>query len=973
MHTVSRRSVASGRVIVALCAAALLPATVTSLRAQVTTANSGTVAGVVTAGGTMPLANVTVRIGTTPLGAQTDERGRFIIRGVPVGAQTVRATRIGYRPETQTAQVAAGDTAQVTFSLSVSAVELNAVVTTGTGGAVEKRKLGSSIGTVDVANVQEAVPITDVGTALQGRVAGLRSISGGGGAGGARELRIRGTSSFTLGQRPVVYVDGVRVDTRATEWTTLTSGTACCSFSGGNAEDRLSDINPADIDRIEVLKGAAAATLYGSEATNGVIQIFTKRGRMENTAQWNLGITTGITRLASNFPTKLAPRFSGPDGTRARDANDLIENGLYQAYDLSVQGGSQRSTYFVSGGFLNEQGSLQPNDNVKGNLRINVTWLPSPKLTFEARSAFTRNRVASLQAGNNWTALLANATNGDPRKASKARPYGEAWTSVADIQRMETFSDANRWTGGLTASYAMRTNFTHRLTLGLDAVNDEKSRFFPFNGDYGTAGVQKGQRNLGYRNFRTFTMDYLGQLGFRLPRGIESDFSYGAQGFFEDERVNMAIGNGFAGPGVTSVSSASSSLAAEAYVETVNLGVFAQNRFSFADKLFVTLGARVDGNSAFGENYGFQTYPKADIAYDVSREGFLPAFVSSLKIRSAIGAAGKTPGAFDQFTTFAPTSTFESTPGVSPDNPGNVDLAPEKTIEIEGGFEAGFFNDRLGVEASMYRSTTSEAIVDVSNPPSLGFSDARATNIGAIVNYGWDASFNFLAISRDAFKWTTNVRLDGNRNEVTDLGGVILSGNNVRLGYPVRGVWGQVITGYDRTTNKHTRSDTAVYLGPPLPTFNLSFGNTFAFGPFQLYGLLTAEKGAWFNNGDRNYRVRQGGGDEFLQFLGPKGEATFASDSAQNYWSLVTAFDKRDNVRLRELSLTYELPESLSGALRFGRTTLTLSGQNLYWWDDCNCLDPNANYQAGESFAITSGFFAQPSPRMIRLSMRSRF
>src|SRR5205814_8160197 len=156
--------------------------------------------------------------------------------------------------------------------------------------------------------------VTDVGLALAAKVTGLRSVSVGGGAGAARDLRIRGTASFSLSQRPVVYIDGVGVDTRAKEWTNaqgIGNKIACCAFAGGTSTDRLNDLNPDDIERVEVLKGAAAATLYGSEATNGVIQIFTKRGKNDSRPSWSFNVASGLDRLQPNLPTKLFLLFNG--------------------------------------------------------------------------------------------------------------------------------------------------------------------------------------------------------------------------------------------------------------------------------------------------------------------------------------------------------------------------------------------------------------------------------------------------------------------------------------------------------------------------------------------------------------------------------------------------------------------------------------------------------------------------------------
>ncbi|MEO7512202.1 MAG: TonB-dependent receptor, partial [Gemmatimonadaceae bacterium] len=814
-------------------------------------------------------------VGDASLGAATDDAGRYFLRGIPVGSRTVRVTRIGFRPDAQVANFTANDTTRLNFAIAQSAVELQQVVVTGTGGATEKRKAGASIGSVDMAAQQEIMPITSFSSALAGKVSGVRSVGVGGGVGGGQDLRIRGIASFSLNQRPVIYIDGIRVDSKGTEWTTTTglASTACCSFAGGNSADRLSDINPNDIERVEILKGAAAATLYGSEATNGVIQIFTKKGRGEGKTQWNLGYGTGFNRLRENLPTKEFPRFKGPDGTQARDANDLIENGPFNSLDISGQGGTNRSTYFVSGLLSKETGSIQPNDQSKGNLRANVTFVPSDKWTVEVRSAYTRNLINEVQAGNNWTALLGNAMNGNPRNASAARPYGEAWVPVSDIQKMETKSDADRWTGGVTLSYAMTPSFTHRLIFGTDAVNDQKSRFFPYAGSYGPAGVTRGQRNIGSRVYRTTTADYLGTLNFKLPFDIESNFSYGGQGFWENERLSLAVGNTFPGPGVSTVAAGATTAGGEAFAETINLGLLAQNRFAFKDRLFATVGLRMDGNSAFGTDFGFQKYPKVDVSYDMTKDGFLPEVFSAFRIRGAIGKAGKMPGPFDSFTSYGAQPVFESTPGIVPLNPGNKNLKPEVTNEREFGFDIGLWQDRVGIEYSQYFSKTSDAIVNKAFPPSGGFSQAQRVNIGALENRGWEASINYLAISQAKFDWTTGIKMDGNKNKVTDLGGVTLSGNAVRLGFPVQGVWSTTAKGFSVTQGGTcpsygcpvtTRTDTAVFFGPPLPTFNGSWSNTIRYKSIQLYGLLTMERGAFFANSDRPYRIRQGGADEYL-------------------------------------------------------------------------------------------------------------
>jgi TonB-dependent SusC/RagA subfamily outer membrane receptor len=981
MSTDTRQQRSPRRWSAARCAIRLL---VVAIPCGLGAQQTGSVVGTVTdAGSGQPLANTSVSIAGKQLGGQTDGRGHYVIRGVVSGPATVRVQRLGYRPEMRPVAIPGGDSVRVNFALQQSAVSLSEVVTTGTGGAVSKRELGAPIGVVDVSKLADVKPIADIGSVLEGQVSGVRSTSVGGGVGGAKDLRIRGTSSFTLNQRPVVYIDGVRADTRATDWTAGLGNQACCNFNGGTGEDRLSDLNPDDIDHIEVLKGAAAATLYGSEASNGVIQIFTKRGKAESAPQWTVSATGGIDRQRANYQTHLNSLFTGKDGTQALDMNKtLISNGPFQAYNAEVQGGATKATYFVSGAYSREVGSIQPNDQTKGNVRLNVDWTASDKLSFDVHSAFDRDYINALQSGNNWSSLTGNAQNGDPRQASALRPYGEAWISVADITRMKSTSDANRWTGGGTANYAVSPAFTNRFTVGADVVNEQKDRFFPQDGSYGSASVTNGEKTNATRNYSVYTADYLGTINFHLPKGVGSAFSFGGQGFYETEILNAAIGKQFAGPGISTVSAASQTFGAEQYKHAVQVGALAQNRFSFGDRLFTTVGVRVDGNSAFGTGFGYQTYPKIDAAYNLDGYTWLPKVISTLKLRAALGTAGKAPGPFDSFQTYQPVAVYANTPALIPQSPGNLKLGPEKSTEIDGGFDAGFFGDRLGVEASIFKTQVKNAIVPVLLPPSIGFTQTQSQNIGGITNRGWDVSLSLLTFERSSFSWRNEVRMDGLTNKVTSLGGnkgvTDAFGNQIRVGYPVGAVFGIKPVSYTAPTTAAPfgtwkGTDTSVYFGPPLPTFNLSYAPTLKWRRFSLYSLLTMERGAWFSNGDRPYRFRQHTGDEFLSLLGPNGANTFSSDSSVNYWHSFNSYDQRDNVRLRTVSLGFDVPDRYANALRFGRTTMLLSANNIMWWDHCHCNDPNSNWAGADSFGDNGAFLTDPSPRTFRMTVRTRF
>jgi hypothetical protein len=632
-----------------------------------------------------------------------------------------------------------------------------------------------------------------------------------------------------------------------------------------------------------------------------------------------------------------------------------------------------------------------------------LRWEATDKWSFDLNSAFTHDRLNLLQSGNNWTALLGNALIGNPLQATEQRPYGEPWVAVSDIRKIESRQTASRYTGGLTINYRPTQTFGHRLTVGLDQVNERRERFYPYGSFYIYVN-DVAERDLGFRDFQEWTLDYLGTLTARLGSSLSSDFSFGAQGFWETDRQNVGVGQGFSGPGVTTIPGGSIKYASETFRQVINVGLFGQDRLTVADRWFVTLGARLDGNSAFGKNFGLQFYPKGGLAY-LLRER--PGTLSSLKLRAAVGGSGKAPGAFDQFRTFDPITVLTNVGGVTPANPGNADLKPEKTTEFEGGFDAGFFNGRASAEFTYYRAYTTDALLGISLPPSQGFTNPQLRNVGAIRNTGWELKLDGAVIQRERFRWLVGLNMDGNTNMITDLGlptelgggaecnaaGVETRGKRgkgsdgtwaecrlgeLRLNHAVNSFYTRTFVSYDRATNTHTRSDTAVFVGDPLPKWNASLSNSVELGPFRLYGLVSWETGARFDNADRPYRVRQSASDEFLQFLTDSGTATFQSDSTLNYWTLFDAMDKRDHIRIREVSLSYQLPERVSRRLGLGLTTIMASAQNLHWWDDCHCRDPNGSWNNSPNpnnfgGGGTGDFLSTPQPREFRFTVRTTF
>ena len=255
-------------------------------------------------------------------------------------------------------------------------------------------------------------------------------------------------------------------------------------------------------------------------------------------------------------------------------------------------------------------------------------------------------------------------------------------------------------------------------------------------------------------------LSFFGDIGGRL--------AFGGQGYWNVDSYSMATGKDFAGEGVTTVGGAARSFGGETFSEDINLGAFVQNRFDLTNDLFLTGAVRIDGNSAFGINYGFQIYPKADVAYNLPVSS-IPV-VSSAKLRAAIGMAGKAPGAFASFQIYSPNTVLEDLAGVRPSNPGNDMLEPENKVEQEVGLDLGLFDDRIGIISTYYTAKTQNALLGIALPPSEGFSSSQQRNVGEIQNQGFEFQFNATALDVGFLRWQTGFNYEWNENKILDLG-----------------------------------------------------------------------------------------------------------------------------------------------------------------------------------------------------------
>ncbi len=998
----------------------------TELRAQAT----GTVRGtVVETASRRPLPGAEVFIQTPRLGTMTNSSGAYVLPNVPVGQVEVRVRTLGYSSPTRTVTVTAGDTVTLNFEMTTAAMSLDAVVVTGAGQATQIKKLGNTVASISVEALADA-PISNLSEALQGREPGVSAIPTGGVAGEGTKLRIRGGSSLTQSQEPIIYVDGIRIDN---------GGGMGGLGQGGGSPSRLDDIDPATIDRIEVLKGSAAATLYGTQAANGVIQIFTKKGSA-GAPRWTLKAEQSF----SNYPEDRYKHHAGFARTQAEADRlatfwnkpglqpfqvfevdmfpRLFETGQTGDYSLSVNGGNEKVTYFVSGRYLGEDGPFQNNGfggaapgltqvqdvNKKRQGAANLSFAPGDKVQVRVNTMYIDSYLEVPDNNNNIAGTISNLINSKPERANESNPSGAvpSFGSMREMMNRHTEQNTQHFAGSIGTQYAPMETVNLEVTLGVDQVNEQNVRFIPYgwNVDGLASGTPEGTRTVRNRTQRQLTFDTKASWNDDLTERISSAFVLGAQAFLT--QTNRAGGTGarFAGPGLEVISAGADPTVFEQRENQVAGGVFAQEQLGWDNYLFVTLGGRYDKHSAFGESAGGAFYPKVSVSLVPSDMSFWSSTaLSQLRLRAAIGKSGLQPGAFAKFTTFRPL-TSPTGAGVQPSNLGNPDLKPEVSTEFETGFDMGFLENRFALAVTYWRRDVKDLLINQQFVSSGGFQNPQLVNAGEMTSNGLEVGltgsiFSTERASMDFFANTAYLK-----QNVKSLGGAppikpgyFRYGNWIREGYAPGAFFGPLLVAgeYPIDTDGDGKSDSrdqllaffsqprsvetirtvlqpgidgdplVNYLGKPLPDWAGAFGGTFSFlGNFRLSTTFEYKTGLQVHNLTDEFRrshatigrnIREAAELEST-IMNPASTAEQRVDAARLWGTEMSALSPQDRlnaiedadfVRWRELSLSYQVPNSVIDRFRLGNLTLTLAGRNIALWTKYSGIDPEINVIGG--------------------------
>ncbi len=987
--------------------AAVLLAVIPSLgHAQQTRRISG---HVTVQGSTEPVPGATIQVVGTTLGGTADDAGNFNI-SVPAGAQQLRIRRIGYAAKL--VPLGANDQT-VTVSLARDVLQLEAQVITGQATTVSRANAANAVTVVNTEQLNK-VPQQTIENALQGKVPGAVITSNSGAPGGGIQLQLRGTNTINGNYQPLYVVDGVIVDNTAISngLNSITGAGGGISSSQDQQVNRVADLNPEDIESIEVLKGSSAGAIYGSRGANGVVIITTKRGRagapsLDLVQRFGTSQVTNTMKLrcftlaqataflnAGNAPTGFegaADYFAANPYAGCTDPQQQLYGNTGLSYETaaSLRGGSGDggTTYFTSAGVKHDAGITSTDGYDKQNLRINLGQQFGSRINLRANSEIIHTLTKRGISGNDNNAInpldviSATPTFFDFSRQVKGQyqpdPFVSSGANVLQNQdAIQTPENVYRLIGSAQAGWSVLASARQTLDLsllgGVDQYSDNARIYSPpftyleqsgiispypgtvvnSSGDVVSANLNlNATHKLVLSPFTATT-----SAGLRQERSSINLVNNQGQGLF---------------PGITNFATAVKTNAAQAQANTKTFSYYAQEELLTANECLLLTGAiNSERSSTNGNPNAFYSYPKASISYKLP---WLPPETDNLKLRLAYGKAGnRVP--VDYKYTYLATQLEDTKYGLRQDTKiGLSTVKPELTTELEGGFDATLFGGRAGLEVTQYKKKTTGLVLSAGLAPSTGFS-TQIINGGSMQNVGTEVGLNLVPIQTQMFSWTSNTTFSRNKNTVTSLPVPAFTtgaGFSERFGdYKIQ--VGQsatqvvVFSGFIPGTK--TRRE--ITIGDQNPDFQMGFSNDFTLGKLSLSTLLDWRKGGYAVNLTNNYFDANLSGSNLADtLLAQKRLASFGAGNP--VYAEHASFAK-----LRELTLAYDLGESFAHRMFGNRAKdlrLEASGHNLFTWTNYTGYDPEVSNFGNAAIGRTQDVTPYPPSRQFFLSLNATF
>lgn len=949
------------------------------------------VSGRVTTATGQPLFGVLVSLAGLSTGVRTNESGEFRLR-VPDGDVTVVARTIGYKRGTE--RIPSSSTS-ASFALERDVLELEGVIVTGQATSIERRNAATAVSVVG-ADALARVPAVSLESALQGKVIGASINMNNGAPGGGGQIQIRGASSLIGRIGPLIIVDGVAVS-NAVRSNRMAVVTGSLNAGEENGTNRLADINPNDIENVEILKSAAASAIYGSQATNGVVVITTKRGR-EGSPRLNFTQRVGTSSLIrkrgsrqyQNLAQALSAIGANPEGIAAANAACTATSCPYYDYQqelyghkdpsfesvMSLSGGVGGTRYYASGSDKQESGIALNTGARRQSLRANIDQNVGERITISLGSNLLRsfsqrgisnndNAFSSPLYGFAYTPAILDLQQRDALGQYVLNPFAGGGTRQGSnpfqtFDLMQSNEDVYRLIFSGRANWAAYSGETNSLTFsvqgGADRYSNENYIRAPQELQFQRAGTAQGGTFPGTIIQGNGTERLTNVSGSAVwaftPGWVSATTSAGVQ--LQDRAFNdyNMVGRGL-GPQQFVAAGAQNITITDRQEKSRTQAAYVQEELLLlGERLYLSGAIRGERASLNGDPNKIHYYPRASASYRLVSP---VRFLDELKLRTSFGVSGNQPGYGDRFLALTSYGLIGGLPAYGlPGTIGNPNIKPERLNEFEVGLDGAFLGERMRLEATYYNRKLTDLLVRPQLAPSTGIS-GTTVNGGEMTTKGYEFGLTLVPIQRNDLSWTSRTTWYQSRADITSFpegvqpfttgtaaGGFGNAYGRLRFapGHTVTTIWGNKIV------NGATVGNTP--LADANPKYVMSFGNDLTYKSFNLSALVDYRRGGTISNMTLNLFDE---GSNTWDYDDPSPDPTVGATLGEyryNLWGggANTAAYLVDGsfTKVREVNLSYQLPSRMVSRIRGAQNAkISLSGRNLFIISGYNGFDPEVN------------------------------
>ncbi|MGM0587813.1 MAG: SusC/RagA family TonB-linked outer membrane protein [Bacteroidota bacterium] len=1009
---------------------------------------------VISAEDDMPLPGVTVQLQGTTRGTTTDVNGKYTIQAPSDG--TLMFSYVGFLRQ----EVEINGRTTIDVALQPDIKQLEDVVVVGYGSQIKEDVTGN-IAEVSGEDI-ERVPVNSIENAIQGRAAGVFVNAGNGKLGQAISVRIRGASSISASSQPLYVIDGVPVISESLS-------------SADDAETNpMASLDLSDIESVTVLKDASATAIYGSRASNGVVLITTKSGVAGDT-KFNVTYQTGISEPTNKrdwmnaeqylsffeeaakgsaaYETRLGywgdqataeafwmNNYYTPMVSYLAQGNDLqnptnydwqdqaFQDASSRRFTLNASGGGEKTSFFIGGGYSDEEGILIDNSYTKYNGRINVDHKATDKLDLGLRLNVNRtinNRLGNDNLFETPMQMVAQApispfyADADPNTAGyqKSEEYNinTYYYNALDITDNSYFETATFHTlGNVFAEYDILSNLSFKTEFGMDVINQNEEYYYNTQLDYYVGA--KGSGYNAWTEARNYTSNSYFTYKDTFAESHDLELVLGTSYNWVNQTFTGVQGENFPNDNFTNIANAADiTYGSSTDTEYSFLSYFLRANYKLNDKYLIGGSVRVDGSSRFGENNRYGTFPSVSVGWILSEEEFLQDIdaISFMKLRASYGITGNAN--IDNFPALGLYSgiAYAGNSALVPSQTPNPDLKWETTNQIDVGLDWGLFDDRISGEIDYYIKNTTDLLLGVNVPGTTGFS-SQLRNVGELENKGFEFVVNTINSTGDFF-WSSSFNIAFNRNKITNLDGQVIEG-----GYVNRAVEGEAIGvfyAYEFAGANPDNGDAIFYLnreptqtelnsgsvfefdgryvtanpnvaertviGDPNPDFIGGFTNKMSWKGFDFDMTWQFVYGNDIYNGGGQYQSASGWyfdnqtTDQLDAWTTP-GERTMVPQARLYYGNGTQASSRYlsdgSYLRLKTATLAYNLPADLLNRLNMDKVRLFVTGSNLITFTDYDGWDPEVSTDyLGSNIALGNDFYAAPQPRSVSVGINIGF